>query len=87
MSQLVQLEAHLSTGRQIFLTPTQFRFAEPVRAASLAKRVHNETTHTSPLLLRFRFLDPATQTENNNEPNVLLPRPPRSPPLNPFLQL
>ncbi|GIY92794.1 hypothetical protein CEXT_97611 [Caerostris extrusa] len=49
MSQLEQLEAHLSTGRQIFLTPTQFRFAEPVRAASLAKRVHNETTHTSPL--------------------------------------
>ncbi|GIY92797.1 hypothetical protein CEXT_97631 [Caerostris extrusa] len=49
MSQLEQLEPHLSTGRQIFLTPTQFRFAEPVRAASLAKRVHNETTRTGPL--------------------------------------
>ncbi|GIY92795.1 hypothetical protein CEXT_97621 [Caerostris extrusa] len=49
MPQLEQLEAHLPTGRQIFLTPTQFRFSEPVGAASLAKSVNNETAHTGPL--------------------------------------
>ncbi|GIX97598.1 hypothetical protein CDAR_474621 [Caerostris darwini] len=57
MSQLEQLEAHLSTGRQLLLTPTQFRFAEPVRAASLAKSISNETTHADTLTTYLKEVD------------------------------